>query len=421
MRYELAILLPEDDVDAGAIFLLCLIILTIVSILLIPLLYVFGNIIAGILGSEEIVKYLFLVPLAVFIDGLYLALRYWNTRRKRFGTQAITQALQSISSSGLKLGTGVFGFINPGSIIISQIIGQFTGVIILGFQILRADFCLILNSFSFRKICQMLIRYRKFPLIDTISSFVNTLSAQLPVFLLTGFFTSTSAGLYTLGMQMLNVPASFIGSSISQVFFQRISFEKHSGSIGGTVADVLSILILLSVLPFLILGIIGGDIFGFLFGQEWYEAGVYVQILCFLTMVWFITTPLTIVFPALELQSQFLVFNSINIIVRFLSLLVGGLMGDVYSCLILYMITGIIVYATMGLYVIYKSQASIKQICYNVWKGLLLSVLLGFSLFLFWLLGVTPLLLCILSVVFIGIYGLVLIRTNSVVKEYLGL
>ncbi|MDD4133107.1 MAG: oligosaccharide flippase family protein, partial [Methanocorpusculum sp.] len=107
MRYELAILLPKDNTDAGAVFLACLIILVCVSLLSIFVMFFFGDSIAGRLNQPTLAQYLYLIPVAVLIDGLYTILRYWNTRRTRFGTQAATQALQSSSASGLKLGFGI--------------------------------------------------------------------------------------------------------------------------------------------------------------------------------------------------------------------------------------------------------------------------------------------------------------------------
>ena len=69
-------------------------------------------------------------------------------------------------------------------------------------------------------------RYRKFSLIDTWSNLMNEVSWQLPVLMLSVFFSPVIAGLYSLGFQMIQMPMSFIGNSIRQVFLQRSAVAK---------------------------------------------------------------------------------------------------------------------------------------------------------------------------------------------------
>ena len=76
-----------------------------------------------------------------------------------------------------------------------------------------------------------MIQFRKFPLIDAWSNLMNVISWQLPALMLSGFFSPVIAGLYTLGFQMIQMPMSFIGGSISQVFLQRGAIAKHDGAL----------------------------------------------------------------------------------------------------------------------------------------------------------------------------------------------
>lgn len=146
LLYERAIILPREDKDAGALFLSAICILFVFSAVVTVVFLLFGDFILNLLNQDGLKPYIMFVPLLTFIDGLYLCFRYWNTRRKRFGTQAITQALQSVSGSVAKLGFGIGGFINPGSILFSQLAGQFIGTLVLGFQIVRSDLQVIRSS-----------------------------------------------------------------------------------------------------------------------------------------------------------------------------------------------------------------------------------------------------------------------------------
>lgn len=419
MRYELAILLPKDDKDAGAVFHLCLIILVCISLLCIPIILLFGDLIADLLGSDAVKDYLFLVPVAVFIDGLYLALRYWNTRRKRFGTQAATQAMQSISGNGLKLGFGTLGLINPGSLILGDILGKGAGTLILLLQAMRADLKLILQSFSLKNIRKQMIRFKKFPLIDTWSSFINTLSWQMPVLLLTGFFSPAIAGFYTLGFQMTQAPLSLIGSSISQVFFQRLSVAKHDGTMGEITTDICSLMFLITVFPCILLMVVGGDLFSLVFGSEWREAGVFAQILAIWIMIWFVSSVLSPVISILEIQGLGFMTSSANLLTRAVSLVIGGIVGSVYLGLWLFSLTGILVSAYCIFAFMRKTGGSFVRVWKNIWIEILFGVGAFVVLVLLEALGVSGFVTCGIAVL-IGIcYVVWLVRKNRLVQSYL--
>ena len=419
MRYELAILLPKDDRDAGAVFLACLLIMVCVSLASLLGIWLFGDIIVGLLNAPALKEYLILVPIAAFINSLYMALRYWNSRWRRFGTQATTQVLQSVSASGLKLGFGGLGYVNAGSLIIGEIIGNGLGTLVLLYQAVRCDLSAVWSNCSLSSIRTQIIRYKKFPLIDSGSTLLNTVSWQLPVFMLTGFFSSTVAGLYALGFQMLQMPMSLVGRSIGQVFFQRASVAKHTDGLPEIVEETSSLLIILSVMPFLLLTIVGGDLFSLVFGAEWEEAGIFVQILGVWAMIWFITSPLSVLINVHEILGFGLKYNFLNFITRVLSLAIGGILGNVYLALMLFMISGVFVYGYMGYVVIDRSGASFRKIGNHVKKPVFIGLGICGAVAFISLFQLQGIVLCSIAIA-AGIgYTLFIIRKNVLVKQYL--
>ncbi|MBP2133100.1 O-antigen/teichoic acid export membrane protein [Methanomicrobium sp. W14] len=365
--------------------------------------------------------YFFLIPLAVFINGLYLALRYWNTRRIRFGTQASTQALQSVSGSGMKVGLGTLGFINPGSLIASQIIGNGLGTLILLIQAIRCDFSLLRSSVSISCIFRQLKRYKKFPIFNIWGAFLNSISWQIPIFMFTAFFSSTVTGLYALGMTVIQMPMSLIGSSISQVFLQRASSGRHNNTLSELARDTTSVLIILTVMPFTLLSLLGGDIFGLIFGPQWVEAGVYVQILGLWAMVWFVVSPLTTISIVVEKQEINLIYNIILVITRFASLFIGGICGSVYIALFLFMLTGAIVYFGIGyICVIVWAKASIKEIRRQVQIPVIIAICLALLILFLSYLPITTLGICVIAVVIFFIYMCYIFKTQPLIGEYIG-
>jgi lipopolysaccharide exporter len=136
-----------------------------------------------------------------------------------------------------------------------------------------------------------------------------------------------------------------MGSAITQVFFQRAAEAKIENKLSGIVEDILRVLVSVNLFPFLILTLVGADLFSFIFGQVWTEAGVYIQILSIWAFIWLLTSPLSSIFDVLEKQAYALKINILILITRFISLIIGGILGNVHIALILFAGTGIIVYS----------------------------------------------------------------------------
>src|SRR5699024_4937358 len=81
-RYELAILLPKTDKEALSIMTLSLVISTLLSIFLFISIIIFHNPIVSIVNNRELSKWLYFIPIVVFLAGLYNSLNYYNTRKK---------------------------------------------------------------------------------------------------------------------------------------------------------------------------------------------------------------------------------------------------------------------------------------------------------------------------------------------------
>ena len=103
MRYEMAIMLPKTDEEAANLLGLCLLCVAVVSGLTVPALYFGGDAILSMLRAPGLEPYLILVPVFVFISGVFLALNYWNSRTKHFGRLSVARITSSLAAA---LGAG---------------------------------------------------------------------------------------------------------------------------------------------------------------------------------------------------------------------------------------------------------------------------------------------------------------------------
>ena len=344
MRYELAIMLPERDEDAINILGLCMLMVVVITVFTTVIIFFGGGLITNLLQASGLKTYLWLVPPFVFMSGIFLALNYWNSRTRQFGRLSVARITNSFGTTTVQLGAGLSGFTSGGSLIGAGLVGMLVSTGVLGLQIWRDDDVKFKKSVKWRGIIKVMKRYKKFPLIDSISALLNTISWQLPVILLSAFFSPVIVGFYALGMRVLQTPMSFIGGAIAQVFFQRGVKAYHQLNLSIIVADIFEILLKISVFPMLILLISGWDLFIVIFGYSWGEAGKYAQLLSIWAIFWFISSPLSTILSITEKLKTGFFLTVLNISTRFISLLVGGVLGDVFLAIALFSFSGLFVY-----------------------------------------------------------------------------
>ncbi|MGA2933751.1 MAG: oligosaccharide flippase family protein [Methanomicrobiales archaeon] len=347
LRYEFAILLPESDEEAANIFCLCIIIVILISVISIPFLFVLQQPVILFLKTPQLSPFFWLIPLTIFISGTLLALNYLNTRSKNFQRLSIAQVANSCTAKGTQLGAGFAGIASGGVLIGAYILGQMASAFTLGIPILKDHLSFFKQKITQKGIIESFKRFSNFPKYDTWSALLNTISWQVPIFLLAYFFSTTVVGYYSLGMMMIQFPMSLIGGAIAQVFFQRASLARFGGTLGEIVEKVFKLLMILGIVPIFLLTIIGGDLFGIVFGSTWHEAGIYVQILSIWAFIWFISSPISTLWIVLENQKFGLKVNSLNFITRLISIYIGGIIGSVFIALLLFALSGIFVYGYM--------------------------------------------------------------------------
>jgi O-antigen/teichoic acid export membrane protein len=223
--------------------------------------------------------------------------------------------------------------------------GTAVATVVLGGQILRDDGSLFRRGIRWEGIWTGLRRHKKFPLYGMTSALLNSVSWQLPSLLLQLYFSSTVVGLYALGNRILRLPMALIGSSISQVFFQRAAKTEREGHLAATVESAFRRLATLSLAPLVILSVVGREAFTLVFGSRWAEAGIYAQILAPWTLFWFLSSPLSTVFAVLERQEFGLKLDLVIFCSRLVSLMVGGRLQNARLALALFSASGVLIYA----------------------------------------------------------------------------
>jgi O-antigen/teichoic acid export membrane protein len=193
-----------------------------------------------------------------------------------------------------------------------------------------------------------MVRYRKFPLVDLWGALLNIASWQIPPLLFAAFFNAASVGLYALAFRFIQLPMSLIGAAISQVFYPRLAAVRAAGApLGPHAEGLFHRLTVLGLFPALLCAAAGPGLFGWVFGEAWREAGQYARILSPWVWVWFISSPLSVLFNTLERQGRLLGFQMLIFGSRLLAIFLGSRLGDMRLALTLFSLSGALVYGAL--------------------------------------------------------------------------
>lgn len=420
LRYQLTIMLPKTDEEAANLLGLSLFFVIIVTGISALIIFFAGDAIVNLLNSPELKKFLWLVPVSVFVSGTFLALNYWNSRTKHFGRLSIARVISSVVDQTTKLGAGFAGFVSAGILIGTAILGKVVSTSVLGGQIWRDDRHLFKASIRWNKMLAGLKRYKEWPKFSTWSGFLNAFSQQLPVWILAFYFSPKIVGFYALGRTVLGMPMSLIGNAVAQVFFQKAADTRsRSGDLTRLVEEVFVRLNSLGIFPILVLIVIGRDLFIVVFGERWAEAGFYVQIMGFLAFFQFISSPISTLFSVLEKQRSALLFNIILLTTRTVSLICGGLTGDPRIALALFSGAGVLVYAIFTIWILSIAGVSLSKMFKLLLKNAGISTpMLSIVVLAKWIVCISPVWVVFSGIISSILYYIIIFKKDQIFQEH---
>jgi O-antigen/teichoic acid export membrane protein len=205
---------------------------------------------------------------------------------------------------------------------------------------------------------------------------------------------------------------TLIGNAIGQVFFQRASEAQNAnGNLADVVTPLYRRLVAFGLFPMLLLALLGRDVFMVILGPRWSEAGVYAQILSLWMFFAFVSSPLSTLFSVLERQEGALLLNGLILATRLIALGTGSVLGNARLALILFAMTGILVYGGLCVWIlsacgVSRSQALGILLRYVGISLLIIAPLAGTKA----LLSTAPLILLVGGAIACGVYGLVLMH-----------
>ncbi len=333
-KFEDALMLPSNPQRSWSLAAASLIMTLTTAAVMVGLLP-FRHGLQSLVSSPLALEIIMLAPLSVVFVGVARTCDAWLTRSERFDLVArgrISHSAVTVPSqiAGGFSRWGAYGLVG------GLILGQAAQAAYYGARAVSVSKAAGLKRTNFRSVVEVARRYRRFALFGAPGTAMNTASVQLPALLLLFFFDASVLGNYGVGYSVLAVPMTLLGSAVAQVYYVRAAEAMRSGDLTQITLEVFRRLVAIGLFPILSVAIAGPEIFRFVFGQSWSDAGLYASYLALWVLLVFVSSPLSRLFDLLEKQKELLLFNLVLLATRGAALLFGGASGDAHLAILLF-------------------------------------------------------------------------------------
>lgn len=301
-RYEIAVLLPEDDQSAIDLLVLSMICVCVTAILC-------GGVVVichyhWILPSNMLILrgLLWLLPFSILGGGVYQSLNYWAMRRDDYKQIAKSKFTQASTQVVTQLGAGL-AMHGPFGLLLGDAVGRMSGSGRFARNLWKG-YGNHLRAVRIRNMFRLAARYREYPLVSMWGTLINMSGLALPALFLAQYYGTRETGCFGLVNRVLGVPAGLIGISIAQVYISEAAKLSRSDPqrLMHIFLKTTRHMIYLGLAPCIGFAVIAPWLFEHIFGHPWRDAGEYARYLAFMFYASFINSPVTQTLNVLERQ-----------------------------------------------------------------------------------------------------------------------
>lgn len=360
LRYEHALMIATDDAESHVVLRLATIIVFLMSLIGPPVLWLLQQ--KNIFEFQILPQWAPVIAWPLFMGyGLYMLYRAWALRGglvKKISQTAISRA---IAIAATKLG---FGFLGGGvlGLFMAELAGAFTSMVNL-IKGTKSHYALSKpEKIEFKKLCHVGGKYKKFPILDTPSAWMDSLALLLPLPMVASLYGAEGAGWFGLARMVLSLPNAQIGAAVADVFQMTLAKalrDKDPQRARGVFYMLLKKLGIIGLLPLSVSIFIFPWAFPIVFGQSWSQAGLIAAYLSPWLYTAFVVSPLSRALPVLQAQEwkMFYDISALSLLIISYLFAVQHNLSLIEFCLFVSIIqaVGYIIYAFI-LYLVVESK-----------------------------------------------------------------
>ncbi len=302
LRYDAAIPIAPQDEDAARLLVVAACCTGVFSFLVLALCGLLPQSVFALLSDDlRFHNFRWFMVIAVLGGGLNMCLAAWVTRKRHFLLLSSSRAYQSLSSVSVQLGGGLLG-VGLIGLILGAVANLTSGFFMLLRRTVR-DLNELRPTITIQGLRGVAAGFKQYPSFTLWTSLLNLAGRSAPTIMMSVLFGAVATGLYALGLRVIAMPSALISGSVSRVFLSRIPEATVSGTLGELMEETTARLSGISAYMYGTLAFFGPDLFRFVFGPNWAEAGLYVRYLAPWLFLGFIFSPQTPILLAMGRQA----------------------------------------------------------------------------------------------------------------------
>lgn len=353
LRYEQAVPIAEEDQDAADALGLAAINTVLVSLAVALVLLLWGRPIMRLFEAEDLMPYLWVIPLGLLLQSLNQTISTWGVRRKAFGSLARRKAQQGVFTALTQAALGI-AKVGPVGLLLGHGVGQGFGGETLVRNAWKEDKTLF-KQVSMAGLKRAWTRYARFPIFSLPAAFLNTLALTMPMLLMARYYGMANNGELQQAMKIMAIPLSLIGAAAGQAFLgEAPKLLRNDPLKAQNLFDRITKKLAMMSMVVILGGISMIWLAPIILGAQWKLAGVFMAFLGFSSALQLVTSPISQITTIIERQDIQLIGDVIRTVLIFAAFAVTHAQGgDATAAVAVY--SGTMVATYVAFFILYRS------------------------------------------------------------------
>ncbi len=351
-KYELAIVVADDEREAAAVTRFALRMNTLVSVTLLTVALVLW--LTGLLPGNmaQLGWMVLLIPPMVFFCGTSRVYSFLYNRFHRYAMIAVSDTVNAAGGALTKIVLGLLG-LSPSGLPLGTVLGQAAANINyrLKLKSLPNSKFQIPNS-ELRAVAR---KHRNFPFFVATKDFINTFSSNLPFLWAALYFKSAEIGLFGLALTFTMQPVNILSIAFERVLYARTAEAVRDRKPFMRLLRRFLLPLLAVALPVGVLAwFFAEPVFVFCFGDRWQGCGPFVQALLPMALVTLFSSSLTFIPNVFSTQRTEFGFYLVLMVLRVAAIAIGIGTHDFMLAIVLYAAAGTLVKASLLIWYLWQ-------------------------------------------------------------------
>ncbi len=343
--YSEAMPLAASARERRALFVLCVLAISVMTTLVIVATSVAGEHLAAAFHEPQVGRYVWFLPMLFSAGAVKTLLDMTLSCERLFAAVSLRAVAEVVVTRFSQIGSCAVGLASsPLGLFIGSMVGTWTAALMSGLtsvsRVLRGS----AERFEGAEMWRVASRYRQFPLVFLWIETLNAVTVGLPQMMLGLRFSLDDVGYFGVGSMMIALPLSLFANSSSRVFYvEAAELVSHGKSAALTTQHLIRLLNTLIPFPLSVVALLGPMLFESFLGSRWREAGVFAQILAPSMVLMAYSNPLGSAYAIFGRQAEMFRMNLLLLAMRFCVLYYGGIWASIRVTLVFFALAGFLV------------------------------------------------------------------------------